>query len=1333
MRKYARKFLAFFVSFVMAVVMVPMNGFNSYAADTTVTVITYQKVTSRDNLDSTKEYVIYSKGYALANNNGSISAEEVTLTGENPTVPDSAIWKISKISDKNYNISNNKQYLNINDTLSLGDSQNLKINSSASRISYSDYYLNFDNTSWTVSTSKSDVKIYEKVTTTKVIKDLTPDTKIYEDDAAVGSEYPAPGFVKINKQATSSDFNGTGVAEVELSTTGVPMRKGADIVLILDVSSSMTFNMAGESGTRIQHTKKAAEDFVNKVLGNNADGTKSNNRLALVTFAGRNGNTYVGTDGYGNEILNTFKNANSKDDIITTIENIQTKQGTDYDYAFNAASKLLGYADTKRDKYIVFMTDGEPYYYNEKGFEQIEYNASTHYVEPHTISTNLKNNTDKLKIYSVGFCGINSAKAEDILKGISSGDGYYINATNSTALNDAFDKIATSIKKAGTDAVVTDVIGNSYNLQTTKTLPKNATQTENPKLSYDPTIEVNLYDLYTWADLNNGTITDRNDIGKRKSTTPINVEKVTFNSTGTEAYSNLIKDESGNFNNIMTVNGNITTIAAKNFTYTKTKNDDGTDSEVITWNVGDITEQEATISYSVYLKDSLEGGRGNGLYPTNESAVLNYKDYLGNSAHKDYRKPTMPWGAAVVNYEFYLVNDKGQPVNSNNEPISFENRVLIGKTEQKEFNWNNKTSLEASIEANKLVPDGYELYIKDTVYTANASSSGNGSCTIAEHVPDGSLGAGKNGSSTKVYNYDAGYTNSSVAFGVINKTTLIPDTIVLDYGKSIDIDVIKNDRVVNAKLDSIAPINTELKYTQKDGVTREIALGTDYTGSRLQGFEENSQPKKSISTEQATIKVDNNVITYTPTKYMDQVDKFYYCASDVTPDGKGNDITSYRYQTVKVIPATTVYYEDNFGNTTDTNTSNGIVFSGAWAETDETDGTTSEDKQDNKDVYDKDGHQYGSDDSYTNDTKLSNGSAKVTKGDGTGEASATFTFKGTGFDLIGRTNNTTGLVQYEIYKGDKVEGDPAVIRNINTVYLDEGGDLYQIPVISWKTSEYGTYTVKITATKDVIFYLDAIRIYNPVMNDETANAQYQKDNEANAIIKKVRRLLIKSGDFNEEAITSGAVFVETVGETSTILDYTNKGPNNEVYLKKGQSVAFKIKSDKKPKSVQIGAKAPNGTSNIVVGSGLDDSKISLTSATDMYYNVTSNINWITNDDNSVYGTVIITNNSKEDTIASITNLKLTYENTGQDYDVYVDKDTTNQVNKVAVRRMSLSSTGSESGDSSQEEESSTGSESGGSSQEGEDSTGGESGESSQDSQNSIVKFIKDFFNKLFGW
>ena len=114
----------------------------------------------------------------------------------------------------------------------------------------------------------------------------------------------------------------------------------------------------------------------------------------------------------------------------------------------------------------------------------------------------------------------------------------------------------------------------------------------------------------------------------------------------------------------------------------------------------------------------------------------------------------------------------------------------------------------------------------------------------------------------------------------------------------------KNDRVLNATLDSIATIDTNLG---------KITLGEGFTNDRKDGF------KNSISTKQANISVatDKSVITYTPTAYMDSVDQFYYAAKDETSDGKGGEITSYRYQTVKVIPATTVYYEDNFGNTTD--------------------------------------------------------------------------------------------------------------------------------------------------------------------------------------------------------------------------------------------------------------------------------------------------------------------------------------------------------------------------------------------------------------------------------
>lgn len=1282
MKKAVKKFIAFLVTFVMTIALIPLSTISSLAAGidefatkdaNNVQEYTYSKVNS---ITSGEDYVIVYKYnneyYALAWNGSEYSAIKGTVNNNKFTVSaeqSDIAWSVG-----NRKITNNGKTLKGNGDSELptdNSGENLYVNNS-NQISYTDekwdfshgypskeeynYYLSYDGQNWKTSEDANSKFTFYKVSYEGEAEDtLKPDSILGSDDTVQGGdypEYPNQGSVRVSKNATSEDFNGTGVAKVELGVTGVPVKKGVDVVLVLDISGSMY-------GTKLTNLKKSAKDFVDILLGDNADGSKSSNRLGLVTFSQ--------DDNSRCKIQYALKNAYGKNKMKSTIDGLTANGGTDYDSAFSNASEVLKNASASRDKYVVFMTDGGPSGFTNTDGTRYHYTSGMSRRDATQIANvpYLKGAEDikssGVKVYSIGL-GLNSpgnsyteAQAKKIVANLSSNTetnkDYYVSVDDDaqgTNLNKAFTNIASAIKKAGQNAVVTDVVGSAFDLQTSKTLPN-----DKGTLSESPNIEVKLYDLYTLADFNKGTITDRNQIGTRKSGNPTVVETVTFNSDGT-ATSSL---KTGN---ILTKQDNTTTIDAEKFTYTRVDKSDGSNTETFTWKLGDITEQEATISYYAYLRGSMEGNRGNGLYDTNESAVLNYDNYLGHEAHKEFTKPKMPWGSAVVNYEFYLVNEKGQPVNSRGEVVPFAERVTIGNPQQKEFNWNNKTEVTASIAAKDLVPEGYDLYISDTVYTANATSKGKGSCTITETVPTGSLGAGDNGSSTKVYDNDEGYTNSSVAFGVKNKTKLIPDSIVIDYGKSIDIDVMKNDRVLNATLDSVAPI----KAISLDPKT----LGEAFTDEII----DKENFKKTISTEQANVKVkDKSVVTYTPTKYMDSVDQFYYAAKDETSDGKEGTITSYRYQTVKVIPATTVYYEDNFGNTTDNNTTNGIVYSGSWAEVDETDGTTSEDKQDNKDVSDKDGHPYGSDDSYKNDTKLSNGSAKVTTGNGTASASATFTFKGTGFDLISRTNNSTGLIQYKIYKGDKAEGTPILTKNLNTVYKDEGGDLYQIPVINWSTETYGTYTVKITVSRNAIFYLDAIRIYNPVgFNDETANNQYKKDNEANPVIKEVRNLLIESGKLSTDE-TKGAVFVETKDTTSSIVDYINKGPNNEVYLKPGQSVAFNIRSTEKPASVQIGAKAPNGSSSIKIGSGLDDKQISLTSATDMYYNVSSAINWTVNDDNSVYGTVIITNNGKNDTIASITNLKLTYNNSDSDYYVYVNQSIADEASKVATKRMSV--------------------------------------------------------------
>ncbi len=154
---------------------------------------------------------------------------------------------------------------------------------------------------------------------------------------------------------------------------------------------------------------------------------------------------------------------------------------------------------------------------------------------------------------------------------------------------------------------------------------------------------------------------------------------------------------------------------------------------------------------------------------------------------------------------------------------------------------------------------------------------------------------------------------------------------------------------------------------------------------------------------------------------------------------------------------------------------------------------------------------------------MSGGSAKVLtlsgKDTDTEGVDAVFTFKGTGFDLISRTDTESCTVGIRV-KNEKGE----VVKKpfVNAVY--QSGCLYQIPLIRVSDLEYGTYTVEINVmniqdTKGT-FYLDGIRIYNPLGTNEkdggedftVADKKYNEDKEANAVITEVRNLILSASE-----------------------------------------------------------------------------------------------------------------------------------------------------------------------------------------------------------------------------
>lgn len=395
-----------------------------------------------------------------------------------------------------------------------------------------------------------------------------------------------------------------------------------------------------------------------------------------------------------------------------------------------------------------------------------------------------------------------------------------------------------------------------------------------------------------------------------------------------------------------------------------------------------------------------------------------------------------------------------------------------------------------------------------------------------------------------------------------------------------------------------------------------------------------------------------------------------------------SDGTNTLMQSVNIIPATSVYYEDSFATFTNADGTKNVAQGdnadkGIWTKV--TDGTTQTNV--NQALEELGGttntkNVYGYDPAYAGSSKFSMGSAtKVTVDANTANngqwPTATFTFKGTGFDVISLTDNNSGAISVKVYSvgndGTETQVKGTLVNNYYGYTCKDGkwtttpsGDnnaLYQIPVIKISGLDYGTYKVVITASYATFadktgdgqynFWLDAIRVYDPMGKD---NATYEQDNEGYPQYIKLRDSLVGETATAE----TGSVFIDGA-DKADIATYANYGPNNEVYLAKGQAISFKLTGALDSiASVQIGAKSPDGTDGAAVIS-VNGQKV--TTATEMYYVIT---------DTAKSGNqVTIANNGTG--ILSLTNLKITYTESGKS--VSLDKlSAADQENAVAQVR-----------------------------------------------------------------
>lgn len=362
--------------------------------------------------------------------------------------------------------------------------------------------------------------------------------------------------------------------------------------------------------------------------------------------------------------------------------------------------------------------------------------------------------------------------------------------------------------------------------------------------------------------------------------------------------------------------------------------------------------------------------------------------------------------------------------------------------------------------------------------------------------------------------------------------------------------------------------------------------------------------------------------TYTPTTMnWNGYDQYYVFGQwNNIPEGvtTGNNT----WTKVTVMPANNVYYEDDFITTEENGGKVGIEYSGDWTVDGKPSGNT---ETPNNGVH---GGWVDGDAGLSNDTGYSDGSAHKA----TGSATATFTFTGTGVDIYSRTNLTTGTVLARLVDNNGNEDSQTQTMIVNN--KAESGDYYQIPTLTFAKLPYGNYTVTITVTSATgMYYLDGIRVYNPIQGDPDVDAAY--GNEVGAVFQSVRDILLDSGKLTADVDeANGVVFIDkdesqTGTTTNVIGTYEDYGPKNEVYLAKNQSIGFKLNNFTQG-TAYIGLKVPAGDSTTVeVTNGAGKSNLTINHSTDLYYEVTPNAD----------GLIVITNTG--DRLLSITKLRTT--------------------------------------------------------------------------------------------
>lgn len=495
------------------------------------------------------------------------------------------------------------------------------------------------------------------------------------------------------------------------------------------------------------------------------------------------------------------------------------------------------------------------------------------------------------------------------------------------------------------------------------------------------------------------------------------------------------------------------------------------------------------------------------------------------------------------------------------------------------------------------------------------------------------------------------------------------DIIVIDYGLPVQVDPLHNDLFRGENIEIVAWGDETLELNEVlDEKGFAIDDQTSWTGNKFfsnttteaQVFDSGNVTFSDVTyaehahditnadgTTTTTYTYTRDSFEYELTEQLTEVEEIRYIIKvDSTVEEEiGNETvtkTACRYALGKVyiVPATIMYYEENFDGLVSYATETGSLVGEQRVE------AYVSPYQEPGVVGTVGDSTYGSDVAYLNDPHDSNGTSF--KLDTTnGYVRFAYSFTGTGTSFFARTSGTTGYMQVMLFDGEMTVDEAVAAARAaeqkdiwyrDTFYNDknntdlDGESLYNIPVYTNNDLDYGTYTILVTVAQAGTpgagpnlersgneFYLDGIRIMQPLnesadeMLTEKALNAYAADGESNLVVATLRQKLItdvKDG----EAVWNGENFVvltDTNGAIIAAQDYISYGPKEEVYLAPGQKVTFSMKYwEPQGLKLYMGMKAPFGTVGTDdIGSysaklNVGKNSFTLRNATDCYYDVT---------------------------------------------------------------------------------------------------------------------------------